>query len=256
MTTKTKKPPKVSIVIPTFNRVKFLEKAIETSLAQTYPCEVIVCDHGSTDNTQELMKKYKNRVKYIRREKDFGPHFCWLEGILNAEGEFIHLQFDDDYLHKEFIKKTIKLMRKDVGFVLSEGFVPGRGQAFHLKDLFKKTGIYDRKKIEKKMLEGVMYTPCASLFRKEDLIDSLYQGKLPLQKNKSYHGVGPDQFMSLLMLLRYKKVGIVLDELVFFQEHDKSITFDASKTISNQSKLKRSREEVTNYYSFLKCFKI
>ena len=73
--------PKVAIVIPTFNRSKYVQKAIETSLAQTYPCEVIVCDHGSKDDTPNVMKKYGNKIKYVRKEEDFGPHFCWLDGI-------------------------------------------------------------------------------------------------------------------------------------------------------------------------------
>jgi len=78
---------KVTIVIPTFNRSEYVQKAIDTSLAQTYPCEVIVCDHGSTDNTPKVMKKYKNKIKYIRRDEDFGPHFCWIDGILHADTE-------------------------------------------------------------------------------------------------------------------------------------------------------------------------
>jgi len=246
--------PKVSIVIPTFNRSEFVQKAIDTSLSQTYPCEVIVCDHGSTDNTPKIMKKYGNKIKYIRRKEDFGPHFCWLEGILNAKGEFVHLQFDDDYLDDTFIQKSMELMKKDVGFVMSEGFVPGKGQAFHLKDLFKSTGIYNKKRIEKKFLDGFTYTPCASLFRKKDLIDALYQGNLPIQRGDLYHGVGPDSFISLLALLRYKKVGIILEELVFLQEHDQSISFNASININKQIKFGKAREEVINYYSFLKWF--
>ena len=86
------KNPKVAIVIPTFNRSKYVQKAIDTSLAQTYSCEVIVCDHGSKDDTPKVMQKYGDKIKYIRKEEDFGPHFCWLDGILHTDAEFIHLQ--------------------------------------------------------------------------------------------------------------------------------------------------------------------
>ena len=87
----------VSIVIPTFNRATLVQKAIDTSLAQTYPCEVIVCDHGSSDNTPEVVEKYGDKIKYIRKEQDFGPHYCWLDGVLNAKGKYVHIQYDDDW---------------------------------------------------------------------------------------------------------------------------------------------------------------
>ena len=74
----------MAIIIPTFNRSEFVQKAIDTALSQTYPCEVVVCDHGSSDNTPKVMKKYGNKIKYIRKEEDLGPHFCWLDGLLTA----------------------------------------------------------------------------------------------------------------------------------------------------------------------------
>ena len=58
---------KVSIVIPTFNRADYLIECIDSCLAQTHPCEIIVCDHGSTDSTPEVIKRYEGKVKYVRR---------------------------------------------------------------------------------------------------------------------------------------------------------------------------------------------
>ena len=97
-----------SIVIPTFNRMNFVEKAISVALNQTHPCEVIVCDHGSTDDTPEMMKKYEGKLTYIRREKDLGPHFCWLEGVLHANSEFAHILYDDDWIDETFKQQLSK----------------------------------------------------------------------------------------------------------------------------------------------------
>ena len=87
---------KVTIVIPTFNRAKLVCDTIDSALAQTVPCDIIVCDHGSSDNTPEVVKKYGDKITYIRRERDFGPHFCWLEGVLNANTDLVHIHYDDD----------------------------------------------------------------------------------------------------------------------------------------------------------------
>lgn len=241
--------PKVAIVIPTFNRSKFVQKAIESSLNQTYPCEVIVCDHGSSDDTPKVMKKYGNKINYIRREEDFGPHFCWLDGILHADAEFIHLQFDDDWVADNYIEECMKLMKKDVGVVIADAY-----GMFQFKKIFKKSGIFPKRKLEKKLLMGAMYSPGASLFRKKDLIDALYQGRLPIEKHKGYHGVGPDSLMTLLAVLRYKKVGIITNPLVFFREHANSITCDAHSSPEKYTQLRNAYENVMLYYMFLKWF--
>ena len=152
------KNPKVAIIIPTFNRSKYVQKAIETSLSQTYPCEVVVCDHGSKDDTPNVMEKYGNKIKYIRKEEDFGPHFCWLDGILHTDAEFIHLQFDDDWIDKNYIKKCMSLMGKDVGVVIGNAVIVEESKnqkkdVFHFKKIFKKTGIFKREILEKKTIE-------------------------------------------------------------------------------------------------------
>ena len=56
--TKEKKEFKVSVVIPTYNRIKFLYRAITSALTQSYPIdEIIVVDNGSTDQTISFLKK-------------------------------------------------------------------------------------------------------------------------------------------------------------------------------------------------------
>jgi len=58
---------KISIIVPTYNRAKFIEKAIESVLNQTSNSyELVVCDNNSTDNTQEIVKKFESdKIKYI-----------------------------------------------------------------------------------------------------------------------------------------------------------------------------------------------
>ena len=48
----------VSILIPTFNRGHLIERAILSAINQSYKCKIIVCDHGSTDNTKDICQKY------------------------------------------------------------------------------------------------------------------------------------------------------------------------------------------------------
>jgi len=96
--------PRVSVIIPTYNRAHVVGEAIDSVLAQTYrDFEIIVVDDASTDNTQEVLARYLSehgeRIRYIRRETNGGAGAARNDGIRVSTGEFIaFLDSDDLYL--------------------------------------------------------------------------------------------------------------------------------------------------------------
>lgn len=182
----------VSIVIPTFNRADYLVECIDSCLAQTVPCEIIVCDHGSTDNTPEVAGKYGDKIKYVRRELDSGVHFCWMDGILHASNDLIHINYDDDWIRPDFIERCVNLFSDEVGFAFSEAIVFYENQKEYSEGLFrlnKADGVYPVKNFIK-FSKSNMVSPGAAIFRKKILLDNLFVGKVPFSENE-YHGVGP-----------------------------------------------------------------
>jgi len=246
---------KVSIIIPTFNRANLLPVAIEASLRQTYPCEIIVCDHGSRDNTPAVVQRYGDHVRYIRREEDMGPHFCWLDGILHASGDLIHIQYDDDWIATTFIEKTVALMADDVGLVVTgvEIVKEDGNQKAETPDklLLPTTGIYNGKIFSRYLMKGGMVSPGSCLFRRTDALDALYQGRLPTNRIHCYHGVGPDHFMSFLPLLFYPKFGYCAEHLAFFRAHANSITIEAQQNEKKAKQLEAAYYEVKIFYQLL-----
>ena len=246
---------KISTVIPTFNRDRFLKKTIQSCLDQTLKHEIIICNHGSTDKTDEVVMNFGKNIKYIKKNKDYGTHFCWLDGILAAEGEYINLLFDDDWLEKTYLEKCMKYFDyTDVGFVFSAAKVydDEKQQIIHsLHDKFiTKSGLFKISKYESYFLRYLI-SPSSIIIRKKDIIDSIFIGKLPFAKY-TYKGVGPDKLMILLCLLRYKNFGYVAEKLSVYRFHKDSITINSSLSKDKDLLLKKSYEEVTNYYYTLK----
>jgi len=91
---------KISIVIPTYNSEKTLERAIESVINQTYKnIEVIIIDGGSSDKTLNIIKKYKNKIDYWVSEKDDGIYDAMNKGIKKSNGDILYFLGSDDYLY-------------------------------------------------------------------------------------------------------------------------------------------------------------
>lgn len=119
--------PKVSVCIPTYNRVELLPQAIESVLRQTYSdFELLVCDDGSTDDTLELMAKLSDpRVRYIRHDRNIGKSNNMRSGFEAAIGDYFIKFDDDDRLTSDFLKRTVAILDKNsaVDFVGTDHWI-------------------------------------------------------------------------------------------------------------------------------------
>ena len=88
--------PTVSVVIPTYNRGWILKEAIDSVLSQNCEgFELIVVDDGSTDNTQEILYSYRDKIKGIR-QKNKGVSAARNKGIVSSSGTYIAFLDSDD----------------------------------------------------------------------------------------------------------------------------------------------------------------
>lgn len=116
----------VSIVITSYNRAHFIEKAIRSALAQDYPnLEIVISDNCSTDNTDEIIKKYTHdpRIKYFINGSNIGmmPNFIKATQEL-AKGKYISFVSSDDYLvNDSFISEAVKRMKQYPGINVVTG---------------------------------------------------------------------------------------------------------------------------------------
>ena len=243
-------PPQVSIVIPTFNRSGMLRRCIDSALAQTFPCEVVVCDHGSSDDTPTVACSYGDRIRYVRREQDSGVHFAWLDGVVSARGEFVHINYDDDLIAPTFIEKCMALMGPEVAFCLSSAEVRDDASQQPLAYLFTSlgpTGVYPVRRFMSHQIKGLV-SPGATLIRRKDILNHLLVGRVPFTTFE-YRGVGPDWLMTAMTTLDYPKFGYVDEPLAVFSAHEGSITIDAHKDAARKKALYRAYQESRLYYT-------
>lgn len=107
--------PKITVCIPTFNRINLLPYAIESVLNQSeQDFELIICDDGSTDSTPELISQYTdNRIKYIRHPQNIGKSNNMRSGFDAAKGEYFIKFDDDDRLTSDFLTRTVAILEQD-----------------------------------------------------------------------------------------------------------------------------------------------
>ena len=120
----SEKQPLVSIVTPSYNQGRFIEETILSVKNQDYPnIEHIVVDGGSTDNTLEILKKYKGtyNMRWIS-EPDEGQSDAINKGFDMATGEILGwLNSDDGYLNRDAVTLAVNTFKKEPNTYVTHG---------------------------------------------------------------------------------------------------------------------------------------
>lgn len=239
--------PTVSIVIPVFNRSHLVRKAIDSALAQTHPCEVILVDHGSTDDIETVVISYGNKIRYIRKDIDNGPIAAWRDGVEHATGEYLHFTYDDDWIEPEFIQECLKHFSPEVAFVYTRAYLWNDGTSEpHLKH---PQGSHKVSYIAKYLLTiPLTISPGCALFRRNDVLDNLLHSVPGADGTYGKNtGVGEDALLFLLTTLNYKYYVHIPKALAGFLSHDGSITIDAISS-GKRSLLEASYYRAKEFY--------
>jgi glycosyltransferase involved in cell wall biosynthesis len=108
--------PLVTVITPVYNRESYLDETVQSVLSQDYPnLEYIVLDDGSTDNSREVLKKYRDRL-LLDSHKNMGETRTVNKGLDMARGEIVGVVNSDDPLLPGAISRVVEVMtaRKDV----------------------------------------------------------------------------------------------------------------------------------------------
>lgn len=112
---------KTTIIIPSYNQEATLFETIESALAQTVPCEIIVVNDGSTDGTKFVLDEYADRVKVIH-QSNRGLPSARNTGIMNATGDYILPLDSDDILEPNCVERIEQVAADTDADVISPSF--------------------------------------------------------------------------------------------------------------------------------------
>jgi len=102
----------ISVIVPMFNRLKYIDECLDSALKQDVDVELIVVDDCSSDGGYEhVLEKYGSlpNVTILRNEENQGVSFSRNRGILAAKGEYIQFIDSDDYIVENSLGRLYKL---------------------------------------------------------------------------------------------------------------------------------------------------
>ena len=104
--------PLVSIIVPCYNSERFVEEALRSALAQTYPrIEVVVIDDGSTDGTPSILERYTSDPRvHIVSQANAGLAAARNAGLAVATGEYVTFLDSDDVYLPEKVEKQVRFL--------------------------------------------------------------------------------------------------------------------------------------------------
>ncbi|QOR57649.1 GtrB [uncultured phage cr130_1] len=121
---------KISVIMSAYNAQNTIRRAIRSVLNLTYKdVELIVVNDCSTDDTEKIIKKYKdNRIVYIKHDVNLGAGCARNTGIKHATGDYIAFLDSDDYYNKEYLQ-TMANGTDDGKFdIVSSGYIVIEGK--------------------------------------------------------------------------------------------------------------------------------
>ncbi|UPW83706.1 glycosyltransferase family 2 protein [Lysinibacillus sp. Ag94] len=203
--------PKVSVIIPIYNKGPRLKQSIESVLKQIYQdFELILINDGSIDETEQIMefykKKYPHKIRCFSQENK-GVSYTRNYGIAVSMGEYVSFLDADDYYHEMFLQETIQFSsEKHCDVVLTKHY---KNFLSNGKSVRSKMTPNSNDILRDFILSKIDVNTDSWLVRKNILIDH----NISFREDITY---GEDMLFFIEVLLYAKKAGCVLKELTSY----------------------------------------
>lgn len=213
--------PRVSIVIPSYNHLHYLPRAVNTALDQTFDdIEVIVVNDGSTDGTQQWLDAFRHPKLRVIHQENGGPAEAINTGMRAAAGEYVTWMSADNYCANYFVEAFAAALDSDPAnaFAYSPYYIIDANEEIHsiyfasviaLRELVTRTGHHRGN---------------ASFMYRKSIHDDVGM----------YEGWTCDQAMWVKILERHQSVFLV-EPVYYYRIHDTMATQTKQSEIGEES---------------------
>ena len=215
--------PKVCVIIPCYNRGKYIAETVESVLNQTYPnIELIVVDDGCTDHSREVLERYADRIKILEHpgRVNKGQSAALNLGIRSSHSEYIAFLDSDDLFAPEKIEKQVRFLEENAQF----GLVYANGHTIdeNGKKIFRIYGDHHHEPSDpnRLLLNCYFLLPNNSLLRREVLDRAgLFDETL---RSAQDHDLA-------IRIAEVTKIAYLNECLFFYRRHGDSISYRNAK---------------------------
>lgn len=166
-------PPKVSVIIPTYNRAQLLPVAIGSVLNQTFQdFEIIVADGGSTDNTKEVVIGFGPKVKYFNEKHTGLPASGRNMGLRNASGDYIAFLDSDDRWLPEKLEKQVRYIQSHPRYSIVYSNVWTIDNSGKKKHLFLKSKLLKEGNIFRDLIK-INFVPILTVLMRKEVFQKI-----------------------------------------------------------------------------------
>lgn len=156
--------PRITVITPSLNQAKFLERTILSVLNQNYPdLEFIVIDGGSTDGSKKILSKYTDRITFWESKSDCGQANAINKGLERATGDWVCWQNSDDI----FFPEAFESMAKASGKYPNAGLIIGNMRLIDENDRSLRELRYVNPDHGAMLAEGMLMANQAAFWRRE-----------------------------------------------------------------------------------------
>lgn len=164
---------KVSVIVPVYNVGEYLEKCLTSLVNQTLnEIEIIIINDGSTDNSQEIINKFKSKYKNINNyiQENKGQAAARNYGLECSTGEFITFVDGDDYIELDMLEKLYnEIVKNKYDILISDIVKEENNKTYIFKNYWNV-----KKEVNKNFMTSHL-GPVARLYRRKFLIDNKFK---------------------------------------------------------------------------------
>ena len=159
--------PKVSIGMPVYNGEKYIRKALDSLLEQTFTdFEILISDNGSVDGTEAICREYvakDSRIRYVRQAENRGATANFQLVLDEARGEYFMWAAHDDMRSRSYVSMLLSAMQNDPYTILSFGDLyvtySIESEGYHMPYSFDNTNLGPFQRMRK-----AVHMPCAHIY--------------------------------------------------------------------------------------------